>query len=281
MFSVNILRYKHKRGINGRLEFRYIGDKDYQFKTREIMELMDYFVTLTWDSINTKLDNNDIEKLREYLNDNINNFKNFTKLENFVAEFPTIQLEIDKDDSFITVKSYYSNIYNKLYDLIKNISNLNNCLINYDTDTKSLELVDADFQTIFEIKRLTIIDCNAGGGTYTDCIFINSDIKNAHLHNCKVMSTDVYNAKMENCDVDQTSVLTDCYFYNGNMGGEFISGVFRSGKINEFGILGDDVKIATDSDNYFNTSIDDHEHHDIKKTITKPKKINPFHPRKF
>jgi hypothetical protein len=274
-YGINI-----KEAYNGRLEYRYIGDKDYQFKTREIMELMDYFVALTWDSINTKLDDDDIEKLREYLNENINNFKNFTKLENFIAEFPTIQLEIDKDDSFITVKSYYSNIYNKLYDIIKNVFNLNNCLINYDTDTKSLELVDADFHTIFELKRLTIIDSNAGGGTYTDCTFINCDIKNAHLHNCKIMSTDVYNAKMEGCECDQTSVLTDCYIYNCNVNSQVVGGVWRSGKAGEFCDISDTTKIATDTDSYFDTSIDQ-EHHDIKKTGFKHKKINPFEPRKF
>ena len=34
-----------KEAFNGRLEFRYIGGKDYQHKTREIIELMDYFIS--------------------------------------------------------------------------------------------------------------------------------------------------------------------------------------------------------------------------------------------
>jgi len=131
-YGINI-----KEAYNGRLEYRYIGDKDYQFKTREIMELMDYFISLTWNSIGEELDDDDVEELRSYLDENINNFKNFTKLESFVAEFPTIQLEIDKDESFVVVKTYYSNIYNKIYDLIKNIYNLNNCILNWDTDTNS------------------------------------------------------------------------------------------------------------------------------------------------
>lgn len=275
-YGINI-----KEAYNGRLEFRYIGDKDYQFKTREIMELMDYFISLTWNSIDEELDDEDIEQLRKFLEENINNFKNFTKLENFIAEFPTIQLEVDKDESFVVVKSYYSNIYTKIYDLVKNIYNLNNCLINWDTDSKMLELVDADFQTIFDLKNIGIIDSNAGGGTYNDCTFINCEVKNAHLHNCTLLSCDIYNCKMENSNVDQSCVLKNCYFYGGKLDGEFVSGVFRSGKVGEFGVIGDGVRIVTDMDSYFNTSIDQEET-DQKKSAVKPKKLNPYNnPRKF
>ena len=274
-YGVNI-----KEAYNGRLEFRYIGDKDYQFKTKEIMELMDYFISLTWNSIDEELDEEDIKTLRKYLDENINNFKNFTKLENFIAEFPTIQLEIDKEDSFVIVKSYYSNIYTKVYDIVKNIKNLNNCILNYDTDTKMMEIVDADFQTIFDLNYMTCIDSNANGGTYNDCVFINCEIKNAHLHNCKLISSDVYNAKMENCSVDQTSMLKNCYFYGGLLDGEMIGGVFRSGKVGQFGSLSDSTKIATDMDSYFNTSIEQEEQ-GIKKDNFKLKKLNPFQARKF
>jgi len=274
-YGVNI-----KEAFNGRLEFRYIGDKDYQFKSREIMELMDYFVSLTWNCINEKLDKDDIKELRGILDENINNFKNFSSLEKFISEFPTIQLEVDKDESFVVVKSYYSNIYSKIYDIIKNIDNLSNCLINWDTETKQLELVDADFKCIFDLKNMSFIDSNANGGTYKDCIFVSCEVKNAHLHNCKVISTDVNNCKLENTDVDQLSSLRNCYYYGGLMGGQFISGVFRSGKIGEFGSLEDGVKIVTDMDSYFNTSIDQ-EKSPMKKDNFKPKKLNPFVNRKF
>jgi uncharacterized protein YjbI with pentapeptide repeats len=273
-YGINI-----KEAYNGRLEFRYIGDKDYQFKTRDIIELMDYFISLTWNSINEKLDNDDIAELRSYLEENINNFKNFTRLENFIAEFPTIQIEVDKDDGFIIVKSYYSNIYGKIYDVIKNIYNLSNCILNWDTESKRLEIVDADFQTIFDLDNISVIDSNANGGTYNGCIFINAEIKNAHLHNCTMKSCDIYNCKMENTDVDQTCMLKNCYFYGGKMDGNFVSGIFRSGRIGDFGNLGDDVRIVTDMDSYFNTSMEEEE--EMKKNQSKPKKLNPFQPRKF
>ena len=268
-----------KESFNGRLEFRYIGDKDYQFKTKEIIELVDYFISLTWNSIGVDLNKEDISELRKILQENINNFKNFIKFENFIAQFPTIQLEIDKNDNYVTVKSYYSTIYNKVYELIKNIYNLNNCIINWDTEKKKLEIVDADFKTIFDLKNINIIDSKVDSGTYNDCIFINSEIKNAHLHNCTLISSEAYNLKMENCEVDQTSNLKNCYFYGGLLNGTMDGGVWRTGKIGEFGVLSDDVRIATDMDSYFNTTIDQEQ--TPKKTEFKIKKLNPYQTRKF
>jgi len=273
-YGINI-----KEAYNGRLEFRYIGDKDYQFKTKEILELTDYFISLTWNSIGEELNEDEINKLREFLDKNINNFKTFSSFESFIAEFPTIQLEIDKDDSFITVKTYYNNIYTKVYDIIKNIYNLNNCILNWDTEKKRMEIVDADFNTIFDLGNVNVIDSIVNGGTYNDCVFINSNINNAHLHNCELISSEAINCKMENCNVDQTSTLKNCYFYGGRLDGSFESGIFRSGKIGQFGILGDDVKIVTDTDSYFNTTID--QEASPKKDSTKPKKLNPFQQRKF
>jgi hypothetical protein len=273
-YGVNI-----KEAYNGRLEFRYIGDKDYQFKSKEILELMDYFISLTWNSIDKKLDKDDIAILKNILNENINNFKNFSKFENFISEFPTIQVEINKDDSFVVVKSYYSNIYNKIYDVIKNIYNLNNCILNWDTDNKRLELVDADFNAIFDLKNINIIDSNTNSGTYNNCVFINSIVKNCHLHNCELISTEVFNSKIENTNVDQTSTLKKCYYYGGVMNGKMEEGVWRSGKIGQYGSLEDNVLISSDTDSYFNTTMEPES--GKKETDFKYKKINIFEPRKF
>jgi len=85
---------------------------------------------------------------------------------------------------------------------------------------------------------------------------------------------------MENNIVDQTSMIKNCYFYGGVLDGEMIGGVWRSGKVGEFGTLSDTTKIATDMDSYFNTKIDNEEE-PLNKDNFKSKKINPFQPRKF
>lgn len=256
-----------KEAFNGRLEFRYIGGDDYHMKTREIVELMDYFITLSWKCINEDLTDDNVEDLKHYLDENINIFKNFTKPESFIAEFPTIQLEVDKNNNFLVVKSQYGQFQDKLYEVIRNIYNLSNCLINYDSAENRLEIVDAEFETIFTLKGLNIIESNVVNGEYIRCEFQKVEIKNAHLTNCKIVNTDVFNCKLENCEVDQTSTLKECYFEGGKMDGDFVSGIMRGGIVGQYGTLGDGVQIATEKDSYFGPF--DTDDVDKKKSIKK------------
>jgi hypothetical protein len=260
-----------KETYNGRLEFRYIGGKDYQFKTKEIMELMDYFITLSWKSIDNTLTDENIDNLRSYLDDNINNFKNFTRLENFIAEFPTIQLEIDKNDNFIVIKSQYNQIQDKLYDIMRNVSNLSNCILNYDTNTNKIEIVDGDFETIFTLKNTDLVNCEIKNGEYIKCELQSTVIKNAHLTNCLLHDTEVFNCKMVNCDVDELSTIKESYYEGGTMNGNFESGTMRGGIVGQMGILGDKVKIITAEENYFGTFDDTN---DEKKKVVKKLSID-------
>ena len=263
-----------KESFNGRLEYRYVGGKDYQFKTREIMELMDYFISLSWNCINEDLSEENIDDLRKYLDENINVFKNFTRLENFIAEFPTIQLEVDKNDSFLIVKSQYNNIQDKIYDIIRNIYDLKNCIINYDTAESKVEIVDAQFETIFTLKGINIFDSNVVNGEYIRCEFNNVDIKNAHITNCKLFNVNVFNCKLENCDVDVQCELKECYFSGGFMDGNFLSGCLRGGVVGPNGELGTDCDIITDTNSYFGSNEDEDntvKSKDDKKLITKGK----------
>lgn len=249
-YGVNI-----KNFTKGRLEYRYIGGTDYQYKTREILELMDYFILLTWNCIDKQLDDDDVEKLLDYLSDNISNFKKFNDLENFIGEFPSIKLEIDKNSDFFIVKSYYNKLYDKLFDLLSNTVNLNDTIVNYDTDSNTVEVVDSFIKGIFDLKNFNFIECEIIEGTYYKSEFNNCDIKNSHIESCKIIDSEVFNSKLTNCEVNSDTVLDKVYFYGGMMNGEMKSGIFRGGVIGPDAIIGDGVKLITDDDNYFGTNI--------------------------
>jgi len=253
-YGINLLNV-----FESRVEYRYIGGGEYEQKTGEILDLLDYFIQLTWLSID-ELDEDDMDKLTKYLSDNINQFKTFSRLDTFIAQFPSIMLQIDMNSDQTFLRTYYEQIYNELYDIITNIYNLSNCIINYDTEEQRLELIDATFKTIFDIKRIDIIDCNIDGGSFSNCTLINTTIKNAHLSNCKVIMCEVYSSKIESCNVDENSILSECYVFNTLMGGEMRGGIFRSGKLGEYAKLDSDVKIISGIDNYFgnnNQSVED------------------------
>lgn len=250
-FGINIKNY-----TRGWLEYRYIGGTDYQFKTKEIINLLDYFILLTWNSINKELDDDDREKILDYLNDNISNFKNFRTYQSFIAEYPSVKIEIDKNDEYTIVNSYYNRIYDKLYDLLMNTYNMKDAIINYDTETTRLELIDTYVKGIFDVRYWDFIECEIIDGTYYKCQICDSSVKNSHIESTTIENCEVFNTKLTMCHIDEGCVLKDVYFCGGFMDGEMISGVFRGGTIGPNAIIGEDVKLVTDDDNYFGTTLD-------------------------
>jgi len=239
----------------GRLEWRYIGGKDYHTKTSEILTLMDYFISTSWDCISAPLDEDDLEKLKEYLFENINNFKSFTNLEDFIAQFPTIDIQVDKVNEFGVLKAYYETVYEQIYDLIHNVYNLKDCIINLDTLTNRLELVDATLKVIFDISNIDLIECKANNGRYTDCNFISSEVVNGAIHGGEIIDSNIIGSKIQATKIDQNSEIHDSYLYqcfiDGNITGV---SVLRMCKLGANAVVDDTVRIVTDTNNYFNTS---------------------------
>jgi len=240
----------------GRLEYRYIGGKDYQFKTSEILILMDYFIALTWNCTSEPLDEEDITELREYLFDNINMFKSFTNYEDFISNFPTIDIQVDRQNEYAILKAYYDNFYDEVYDLIQNTYNLSNCILNFDTQQHRLELVEADFRTIFDITRLDIIECTANSGRYNSCNIISSEVVNGNIKGGSIVDSNILNSKLEGTKIDTNTEVNDSYLYQCQIDGHITGdSVLRFCKLGPNAIIDDSVRIITDQSNYFNTSM--------------------------
>ena len=238
----------------GRLEWRYIGGLNYQKKTSEILSLMDYFISLTWDCTHEGLNEEDLKQLQKYLFENINIFKTFSNYEDFISDFPTIDIQVDKLSEFGIIKAYYDTFFPEIYDLVRNTYNLKDCIINYDTEVNRLEIVEATFKTIFDVNNLDFIECSMNSGRYSTCNFISSEVINATLHGGELTDSSVINCKVENALLDKDTEITDSYLYqchiDGNVKG---SSILRMCKIGPNAVLDDSVKIVTDSNNYFNT----------------------------
>jgi len=240
----------------GRLEYRYIGGKDYQFKTSEILTLMDYFIALTWNCVDEPLDEYDMEELREYLFENINMFKTFTNYEDFISNFPTIDIQVDRLNEYAILKAYYENFYDEVYDLIQNTYNLSNCILNFDTQQNRLELVEADFRTIFDVNRLDIIECTANSGRYNSCNIISSEVVNGNIKGGSIIDSNILNSKIEGAKIDINTEVNDSYLYQCQIDGHITGdSVLRLCKLGPNAIIDDSVRIVTDQSNYFNTSI--------------------------
>ena len=248
-----------------RLEFRYIGGKNYEKNIGQIIYFLERFIITVYNSVDSDFNSEDINKLEDYLEENILNYKNLSNYDNFIVDFPSIQIQVDQNGSYQVVSAYYDKIYSKLYNLIDSTDDLSECIVNYITTTQMIEVVDARIKSTSTIKGYDMINCNVEG-IFEDCFFIGTDINNSQLSKCKLLHSDANNTKVLNCNVD-ASTLENCYFMDGYLNGDMVGGIYRSGKLGPYASMDSDVKIVTDYNNFFDIRYDEEGEKGDKKGI--------------
>ena len=253
-YGINFLNINNDKETQ-RLEFRYIGGKDFEKNLGQLIYFMERFIINTYESIDALFTSEDTAKLEEFLEDNIGNFKNLSKYDNFIVDFPTIQLQINQDNNYDIVSTYYEKIYSRIFNLIESTQDLKECIINYVIEKQTIEIVDANFRTSATLKNYDLINCQVEG-IFEDCYFIGSEIKNSQVSKSKLQHSDADNSKILNCKVEQ-SELRNCYFMNGYLNGDMYGGVFRSGDLGPYATMDSEVKVVKDNDNFFDTTFDE------------------------
>lgn len=253
-YGVNFLHINNDKESQ-RIEFRYIGGKDYEKNIGQLIYFLDRFIITLYDCVDVGFNNEDKNKIEEYLELNISTFKNFSKYDNFIVDFPTIQIQVDQTNNYDVVSAYYGKIFNKIFELIDSTEDLKECILNYVTSTQTLEVVDAQIKTTSTIKRLDLINCRVEG-IIEDCFIVGSEISNSQIVKSKLKFTDAIDSKILNCRVEE-SQLTNCYFMEGFLNGDMFGGVFRSGKLGPSATLDSEVKVVTDHDNFFDTKFEE------------------------
>lgn len=253
-FGINFLNINNDKETQ-RLELRYIGGKDYEKNLGQLIYFMDRFIINVYDSIDTLFNAEDVNKLEELLEENISKFKNLSKYDNFIVDFPSVQIQIDQNNNYDMVNTYYDKIYTKLFSLVEAVDDLKECIINYVVATQVVEIVDGNFKSLLTIKGCDLINCNVEG-IFEDCFFVGTEIKNSQITKSKIQHSDVDNSKVFNSKVEQ-SELTNCYFMGGYLNGSMHAGVFRSGELGPYASLDSDVKVVTDNSNFFDTPFEE------------------------
>ena len=263
-YGINFLHINNDRQSQ-RLEFRYIGGKDYEKNLGQLVYFMERFIINVHDSIDADFDSEDVNKLEEYLEDNIKTFKNFSNYDNFIIDFSNVQLQIDQNSDYDVVATYYPKIYSRIFNLIDSVESIKECIVNYVTSTQTMEIVDAKLKTTSTLKNLDLVNCQLEG-IFEDCLFLGCEIVNAQCIKSKLLQSEAEDSKILNCKVEQ-STLNSCYFMNGFLNGDMYGGVFRSGKLGPFATMDSEVKIVTDTNNFFDTKYEDESKGDKKGVI--------------
>jgi len=226
------------------LEFRYIGGKDYENKSDEILSLMDYFILQTRSAITEQLNQEDYIKLSTYLEENINWFKQYKTYDDFLSNIEGIKIEVDTDESYKNVKLNWDKLKNKLFEVIKSCENIKHATINYNSISNRLEITDAIIGNIYYIKGVDFIKCKINKATIYNCDIIDTNINDAHIYNSNIYQSEIENSKLTNTKCTDWSELINCMFDEGILDCAMKGGVFRSGQTTENADISSDVKMA-------------------------------------
>lgn len=215
------------------LEFRYIGGENYENKTDDVLELMDYFIIQLRLALQNELNDEDNLKLLSYLEDNINWFKQYKTYKEFLYNIDNIRVQIDKDQNIELITANWDKIKPKLFQLIKSTVNIKNALINYNSTNNVLEVIGANLQNISYVKGIDFIECNIQECTLYNCNIVDCNIENGYIYNSNIYESKLQNCKLQNCNALEFTELINCMFDGGKLDCIMKEGVFRSGSIGE------------------------------------------------
>ena len=256
---------------NQRLEYRYIGGEDYEKSIGNIIYFLDRFIIDSYNSIDVGFNQNDCDNLEVYLERNIDKYKSFSKYDNFLVEYPNIQLQVDQSNLYELVSSYFLRIYDRLWDVIESTDGLKDCILNYVTATQKLEIIDATVKGIFPINSIEFVNCILLEGIFEKCNFYGCEISKSDISKSKIEASEVKSSKVLSCRVENTT-LTECFFMSGFLNGDMNGGIFRSGELGPYSSISPETKIVDRYDNFFDTKFETDTKSDTKGKIVGYKK---------
>ena len=113
-YGVNFLKAE-----KGYLEYRYLGGKDYQKKSKVILDIIDYQALHLFDTLNftgfTDKERADFKKMID-LDKKI--YEGFSKYAEFKKKFPDIKVGVDMVDDPQVLEAVWSNMREKIFELI-------------------------------------------------------------------------------------------------------------------------------------------------------------------
>ena len=229
----------------GYIEFRYLGGADYEKKYSTVLSMMEHFITSLYETLeNPVYSSEDIKKLNLVLEkhrDVVQSYKTYSK---FKEIFPNITLMVDLLTTNQIVEMYYPKIREKVFELLTK-ADMNNGLINYDSDTGRIQIKGANLNRCFEITNVDIVECKVKGNI-KGCDIFYSELNDASLFESNVFGGSTINScKVEDSYVSRNVVAENCYVFGhrGVFSGEMEGGIFRQGRATKFAMFSDSTEV--------------------------------------
>ncbi len=248
------------KAAKGYLEIRYMGGRGYEKKLKDIVEVINYVGIFTYDALQAPNSYTDNEKAN--LNRILREYKkvvtSFSDLDTFFYNYPNINISVDLKTHEEVLKTYWTTIRDKLFELIV-MSGMKKGKLNYDADIAQFQLKDAVCRKAFPMDGMEIFDSKLQGNII-NCDLYNCVIRNAHLADCNLYrGNKVTKSRIITTDLHYNNEATDCFIDNRMhvINGIINSGIIRSGEVGALAKISSDTEIIQGAVSYLATAADD------------------------
>lgn len=236
----------------GYLEFRYIGGKNYEKKSKKIFDSMDHMILSFFNVLNSNGENYNTDELEQITNiynkhkDLVLSFNNYTV---FADKYPDIKISVDLRSNEQIIKTFWERIKKDVFDLIVN-SNMEKGNYNFDTDTSRKQIANTKLLQ-GSLRNYDIISCEIEGYLY-NCNLYDCHIAESRVIDCRAVENNEFNnSKLQNIDLSHSNVINDCYIENliNPINGEVNGGIIRKGLIGSSAKISKETKIVEEIKN--------------------------------
>ena len=261
----------------GYLEFRYLGNRDYQKKSKDIREIIDYIILYLYDLLSHRIsgyNKEDLSSLQKMMAKYSKVVRSFSNPNFFLKAFPDFHVFVDLKGFDENIKTYFPVIRDKIFDLIVE-GNVNSCYFNYDTTTGRYQIKEARCRNSFELSNLDLILCDIKNAVIKNCNIYNCDIKKSAIEDSYIYSgTKVTSSKVKSTIVDFSNELNDCFIdcKGKNINCKITGGVLRSGNIGDnANVSKETMKVKDPGDQRFARFVTDKRLNDLNDRYNNPK----------
>ena len=218
---------------DGYLEFRYIGGKDYEKKTSNILYLLDRFLIQLWHvGNNSKYSDLDRIELKRIISENekfVNILKDWRNIKKYYKDVDFF-VDLSNNDKIIDLK--WPKLKSGFIRLLTH-GGLVKGQVNYDSDIGRLQVRDGELLKCFNLENYDFIDCKVGG-LLKFCDFFRCQLESVNVYNCNFyQGSKIVDSKIESSYINQSVEVKNSYVYAWDtvFKGKMIGGIFRHGAI--------------------------------------------------
>lgn len=215
------------------LEFRYLGGKDYEKRTDDILHLADGFIMSVFKScFNPKFTPENKIELKRILEKNkplMEMLKDYKAVNKY---WKKINILVDLTDNEQVIEVQWNRFKHKVLALLAH-GGMEEGIINYDSDYGMVQVKGGKFKTAYLLDGFEFIDCELSGNIENSAIY-GGIVDGAQIIRSQLYKgCEVKDSKVESSYVHGSCQLTNCFVFgrDGIFKGRMIGGIFREGGI--------------------------------------------------